>query len=192
MDSGKGAGDGAEVTVSSQEIYSGRVVKLRVDTVRLPDGRTAKREIVEHRGAVAMVALDAQGNVLLVRQYRKPVERSLLEIPAGTLDPGEDPEHCARRELAEETGYRPGRLSRLTGFYSAPGFCSEYLHVFLATELMPVESRPEDDENLELVRAPLADCVRLIRDGDICDAKSIVGILAAQAGWGDGDQRERL
>lgn len=173
-----------EPTVSSRSIYSGRVVKLRVDTVRMPGGHTAQREIVEHPGAVALVALDADGNVLLVRQYRKPAERFLLEIPAGTLAPGEAPEECARRELAEETGYTPGKLVRLAGFYSAPGYCTEYLHVYLATELRPQRAQADVDEDIQVVRLPLAECLRLARAGEICDAKSLVGLLAVQVGWG--------
>ena len=181
---GVGPAHAVEPTVSSRLIYDGRVVKLRVDTVRLPSGQTAQREIVEHRGAVAMVALDVDGNVLLVRQYRKPAERFLLEIPAGTLDPGEAPEACARRELVEETGHEPGRLVPLAGFYSSPGFCTEYLHVYLATDLRPARGHPDVDEEIQLVRLPVAECLRLVRAGDICDAKSIVGLLALQAGWG--------
>lgn len=181
---GTGPADAVEPTISSRQVYQGRVVSLRVDTVRLPDGRTTQREIVEHRGAVALVALDADGNVLLVRQYRKPAERYLLEIPAGTLDPGEAPEACARRELAEETGHEPGKLAPLAGFYSAPGFCAEYLHVYLATDLRPARGHPDVDEEIQLVRLPVAECLRLVRSGEICDAKSIVGLLALQAGWG--------
>ena len=173
-----------EVVLSSELVYSGRVVKLRVDEVRLPNGRVAKREVVDHRGAVALVALDSDGNCLLVRQYRSAVGSVLLEIPAGTLEPGEDPADCARRELAEETGYRPGRLVEILGFYSAPGFCTEYLRVYLATDLVAQRAEADADEDIELVRLPLADCVELIRSGEIRDAKSIVGLLAVQAGWG--------
>lgn len=173
-----------EITISSRRVYDGRVVSLRVDTVRLAGGRTARREIVEHRGAVALVALDPDGNVLLVRQYRKPVERALLEIPAGTLDAGEDPTDCARRELTEETGYSPGRLTPVVGFYSAPGFCTEYLHVFLATDLSPSAAVPDADEEIEVIRLPLDECLRLVREGEIRDAKSIVGLLALAAGLG--------
>ena len=172
-----------EEVLASDEIYSGRVLKLRVDTVRLASGRESKREIVEHRGAVAIVPLDGQGNCLLVRQYRSAVGGDLLEIPAGTLEPGEDPSLCAARELAEETGYRPGRLTPLTGFYSAPGFCTEYLWVYLATDLVRDPRAADDDEEISLVRLPFERCVELVRAGEIRDAKSIVGLLAVQAGW---------
>lgn len=179
-------GEAPEVVLSSDVIYSGRVVKLRVDQVRLSNGRVAKREVVDHRGAVALVALDADGNCLLVRQYRAAVGRVLLEIPAGTLEPDEDPTDCATRELAEETGYRPGRLVELLGFYSAPGFCTEHLWVYLATDLVAERAEADADEEIELVRMPLAECVELIRSGEIRDAKSIAGLLAVQAGWGRG------
>lgn len=166
-----------ERSTASQLIYSGRVIKLRVDDVQLPDGRTTKREIVEHRGAVAIIAIDDSGNVILVRQFRKAVERQLLEIPAGTLEPDEAVDVCARRELEEETGFRARRWERLVSFYTAPGFCNELLHLFLASELSPGPARPESDEHFELVQLPLARCLELIESGDICDAKSIIGLL---------------
>ncbi|GAI22032.1 unnamed protein product, partial [marine sediment metagenome] len=126
-----------EETLSSETIYSGRVVTLRVDEVRLPGGRQTKREVVEHSDCVAIVAVDADDNVLLVRQFRKPVEKDLLEIPAGCIEPGEEPVATARREMREETGYLPRSIKRMGGFYSTPGFCTEYLHLYLATDLVP-------------------------------------------------------
>lgn len=170
-----------EIVLSSQHVYRGRVVDLRVDEVHLPDGSVRKREIVEHRGAVCIVALDDQARVLLVRQHRAPTGGDLLEIPAGTLEPGEDPESCARRELAEETGYRPERLERLLGFYSAPGFCSEYLHLFLATDLVEERRDADDDEQIEVVRVPIAEAVAAAARGDYQDAKTVVGLLAYAA-----------
>jgi len=170
--------DSPEPTVSSELIYKGRIVSLRVDEVRLASGRTRKREIVEHGGAVAIVAVDDQERVLLVRQFRKPVERFLLEIPAGTLEEGEDPDACARRELLEETGHSAERIERLLGFYSAPGFCTEYLHVYLATGLSEGAASPEEDEAIELIREPVSRALELIESGRIQDAKSQVGLLA--------------
>jgi ADP-ribose pyrophosphatase len=167
-----------EPTISSERIYRGRIVSLRVDEVRLASGQTRKREIVEHGGAVAIVAIDDQERVLLVRQFRKPVERSLLEIPAGTLEEGEDPDSCARRELLEETGHTAERVERLFGFYSAPGFCTEYLHLYLATGLSQGAASPEEDESIELVREPVSRALELIESGQIEDAKSQVGLLA--------------
>lgn len=166
-----------ETTLSTQRIYTGKVVGLRIDTVRLPDGRTSQREIVEHGGAVVLVPIDNQGRVLLVRQYRKPVEATLLELPAGGVDPGEAPEQAAVRELREETGYAPGKLEPLGGFYVAPGYTEEYLHLFLATDLRHDPLDPEHDENLQLVPTPLAEALRLIDEGAIRDAKSVAGLL---------------
>jgi len=166
-----------EKTLSSQLIYDGRAVKLRVDTVRMPDGRQTTREIVEHDECVAIVAVDADDNVLLVNQFRKPVEKELLEIPAGGIDTGEDPETTVRRELREETGYMPGKVARLGGFFSTPGFTNEYLYLYLATDLVHSPLHAEDTDNIKLVRVPVAQVPDLITSGDICDAKSIAGLL---------------
>jgi ADP-ribose pyrophosphatase len=166
-----------EKTLSSQLIYAGRAVKLRVDTVQTANGRETTREIVEHSDCIAIVAIDADNNVLLVKQFRKPVEKELLEIPAGGIDPGEDPEAAVRREMREETGYLPRRLERLGGFYSAPGYSSEYLHLYLATDLVPSQLFAEDTEEISLVRVPIAQIPGLISSGKICDAKSIAGLL---------------
>jgi len=166
-----------EKTLASQLVYSGRVVKLRVDTVRLPRGRRTKREVVEHSDCVAIVPIDADDNVLLVKQFRKPVEKELLEIPAGCIEPGEEPITTVRRELREETGYLPMKAERLGGFYSSPGYCTEYLHLYLATDLTLAQLYAEDTENIELIRIPLVQIPGLIASGTICDAKSIVGLL---------------
>ncbi len=166
-----------EKTLSSQIVYDGRAVKLRVDTVQMPGGRKTTREIVEHADCVAIVAIDAEGNVLLVRQFRKPAEKELLEIPAGGIDHGEEPGAAVRRELMEETGYQPERVKRLGGFYSAPGYCSEYLYLYLATGLTPGQLHAEDTESISLVRVPLARIPALVASGSICDAKSIAGLL---------------
>ena len=166
-----------EKTLSSQLIYQGRAVKLRVDTVVRPDGRETTREIVEHSDCVAIVALDGNDNVLLVNQFRKPAEKELLEIPAGGIEPGEDPVATVQRELQEETGYRSGRVERMGGFYSAPGYCTEYLYLYLATELTPSQLYAEDTDEIELVPVPLSQIPELIASGRICDAKSIAGLL---------------
>jgi len=150
-----------------------------VDTVELPSGRKTKREIVEHGGVAAIVVIDSENNVLLVRQYRKPVERVLLEIPAGGMEPGEDALVCARRELEEETGFSAERWEELGFFYTSPGFCSEQMHLYLATELRPAKNAADDDENIELVRVPLTSVPDLIASGEVCDAKSIAGLLIA-------------
>lgn len=167
-----------EKTLSSQLIYEGRAVRLRVDTVRMPSGRETTREIVEHGDCVAIIAIDDEDNVLLVNQFRKPVEKRLLEIPAGGIEPGEEPADCVRRELREETGFLPRRVERLGGFYSSPGYCTEYLHLYLATELVPSPLQAEDSESIRLVRVRLSEVPGLITSGSICDAKSIAGLLA--------------
>ena len=166
-----------EKTLSSRLIYDGQIVKLRVDTARMPGGRETRREIVEHRDCVAIVAIDANDNVLLVNQFRKPVEKELLEIPAGGIDPGEDPVTAVRREMQEETGYLPQKVERLSGFYSTPGYCTEYLHLYLATDLIPSQLYAEDTEGIKLVRVPVSQIPSLIASGKICDAKSIAGLL---------------
>lgn len=166
-----------EKTLSSQLIFDGRAVKLRVDTVQMADGRQTTREIVDHSDCIAVVAIDADNNALLVKQFRKPVEKELLEIPAGGINPGEDPEAAVRRELREETGYLPQKLERLGGFYSAPGYCSEYLYLYLATDLIPSQLFAEDTEEISLVRVPMVQILSLIASGSICDAKSIAGLL---------------
>ena len=167
-----------EKTLSSQLIYEGRAVKLRVDTVQKPDGRETTREIVEHSDCVAIIALDAEDKVLLVNQFRKPTEKELLEIPAGGIEPGEDPVATVQRELQEETGYRPRKVERLGGFYSAPGYCTEYLYLYLATDLTPSQLYAEDTEDIKLVSVLLSQIPDLIASGRICDAKSIAGLYA--------------
>lgn len=166
-----------EKTLSSKRIYEGRSVSLRVDKIELPGGRETTREIVEHRDCVAIVPVDADDNVLLVSQFRHPVEKELLEIPAGGVDTGEDPADAVRREMQEETGYRPEKVEKLGGFYSSPGFCTEYLHLYLATDLTPSQLYAEDTESIRLVRVPIAEIPGLITSGSICDAKSIAGLL---------------
>lgn len=167
-----------ERTLESKRIYQGRQVNLRLDTVVLPSGRSTTREVVEHADCVAIVALDSEDNAILVRQFRKPAQRVLLEIPAGGIEPGEGPIQCALRELEEETGYIAAKLERLGGFYSSPGFCTEFLHLFLATELKKGASGADEDEIIEVVPIPLAQIPNLISSGEICDAKSIAGFFA--------------
>ena len=166
-----------EKTLSSQFIYSGRAVRLRVDTVQMPSGRQTTREVVEHSDCVAIVAIDGDDNVLLVNQYRQPIGKELLEIPAGGIDPGEDAEAAVRREMREETGFLPRRVERLGGFYSSPGFCTEYLYLYLATDLVYSPLQAEDTEIIKLVRMPTSQIPELISTGRISDAKSIAGLL---------------
>jgi ADP-ribose pyrophosphatase len=167
-----------EKTLSSQIIYEGRVVKLRVDTVQTVGGRQTTREIVEHADCVAIIAVDAEDNVLLVKQFRKPVEKELLEIPAGGIDAGEDAEAAVIREMREETGFWPQHVEHLGGFYSAPGYGTEYLYLYLATDLTPSQLYAEDTEAIEVVPVPVNQITELFTSGRICDAKSIAGLLA--------------
>ena len=172
-----------EETLSSELIYEGRAVRLRVDTVRMPGGRETTREIVEHDDCVAIIAVDDENNVLLVEQFRKPVEKKLLEIPAGGIEPGEELEDCVRRELREETGFLPQKVERLGGFYSSPGYSTEYLHFFLATGLVPRPLQAEDSESIRVVRVRLSEVIGLITSGRVCDAKSIAALLFFLERW---------
>ncbi|MFW5692029.1 MAG: NUDIX hydrolase [Chloroflexota bacterium] len=163
----------------TERLYSGRVVTLDLYEVTLPDGMTARREIVQHPGAVAIVAVDDADHVLLVRQYRTAADDILLELPAGTLEPGEDPAVCADRELQEEAGHKPGQLRAIGGIYAAPGYTTEYVHLFIATELKPSRLDADADEFIETVRLPLADALAMIDDGTIQDSKTVAGLLRA-------------
>lgn len=166
-----------EPTIDSRRIYNGRVVGLRVDTVQLADGRVSQRELVEHSASVAIVPLDTEMNVLLVRQYRKAVEQTLLEVTAGGLEDGEAPEDAARRELEEETGYIAGHMEHLASFFMSPGYCNEEMHVFLATEVAAGQPHPESDESIEVVAVPIDSIHEMIQRGEIKDAKSIAALL---------------
>lgn len=166
-----------EKKLSSQQVYRGRAINLHVDTVEKPSSKKTTREVVEHSDCVAVVVVDDQNNVLLVRQFRYPIGKPLLEIPAGGIDPGEEPVDCVRRELQEEIGYLPRKIDRLGGFYSIPGYGTEYLHCYLATDLMPSRLAAEDTEGIELVQVPANQIPQLITSGEICDAKSIAALL---------------
>ncbi|MEJ5252993.1 MAG: NUDIX hydrolase [Chthonomonadetes bacterium] len=166
-----------EEVIRSERIFQGRVVNLRVDTVRLPNGRLSQREIVEHRGAVAIVPMLDDETVLMIKQFRLAANEELLEVPAGTLEPGEAPEVCAARELEEETGYRAGTLRPLFSQYLAPGYSQEILHVFLAQNLERTAQQTEEDENVEVVPMPIGRAVELVLSGEIKDAKTIAALL---------------
>jgi ADP-ribose pyrophosphatase len=164
-------------TIKSEYIYRGRIVTLRLDTIEMPGGRIFNREVVEHHGAVAIVPkLDAD-TLLMVRQFRQAVGQYLLEIPAGTLEKGEEPDICASRELEEEIGYRPEKLKHLFSQYLAPGYSSEVLHVYLGEDLVKTEVHPDDDEEIEIVSVKLSNVEEMILQGEIRDAKSIAALL---------------
>jgi ADP-ribose pyrophosphatase len=170
-----------ETILDTQTIFEGRVVALDVATVRLPSGRTAKRELIRHGGAEAVVPLDDEGNVLMVRQFRLAVNESLLEIPAGGLDaPDEDPRDCAAREMQEEVGYRPGELVSLGKFYVTPGYSSEVIHLFLGLKLEPASLPADDDEYIKIERLPFDQLVEMAYDGRLLDSKTIIALLRAE------------
>ncbi len=168
-----------EEVLASQQVYAGRIVTLRLDTVRLDGGYTTRREIVEHPGSVVIVPFDEQGCVMLVRQFRLAVERELLEIPAGTREPGEDADSCAQRELQEEIGFRAGRLDLLGEVFPTPGYSTERFSLYVATALIPSQRDLEADERIEVVPLPVDDLLRRIDAGEIQDGKTILGTLWA-------------
>ncbi|MEP6636924.1 MAG: NUDIX hydrolase [Acidobacteriota bacterium] len=164
--------------VESVEIYRGRIFDVTVDTVREGDN-IYKREVVHHPGSAVIIPVFADGTVALVRQYRHPAVRYLLEAPAGTLNKGERPEEGAARELEEELGFVANTLEKLSEFYVSPGFCEEKMWVYLATEMTETQQKLEDDENLDVVRLPFAQALEMITDGEIEDAKTIIGLMLA-------------
>jgi ADP-ribose pyrophosphatase len=166
-----------ETVTSTKRIYDGRIINLRLDTVLMPDGKMSQREIVEHRGAVALVPLFADKTVVMVRQFRRPAAAALLEIPAGTRDAQEDIEVTARRELAEEVNLSAGRLVKLFHAYVAPGYSTEVIHIYLALDLTPTDGNTDEDEFLEVVRLPLDEALDKIASGEIIDSKSISALL---------------
>ncbi len=159
-----------------REIYRGRVVNLGVETVTLPNGVTVELEVIRHQGASAVVPLQEDGTVLLIRQYRHAAGGFIYEIPAGKLDPGENPLECAKRELEEETGRRAECLRHLVTFFTTPGFTDEIIHIYLATGLTPGTQHLEHDEVLEVVEMPLGQAIQRIADGTIRDGKTIIGL----------------
>jgi len=168
-----------EPTIESKDIYQGRIIKLRVDTVQLPSGRTTTREIVEHEDAVCVVPIDESNNVLMVRQYRKAAQLNLLEVPAGGVEAGETPDETVLRELQEEVSVTSGSLRRLSGFWVSPGWATEFMHAYLATDLTPASLPADDDEYISVERVPLDSIPGLIESGEIQDSKSIASLLLA-------------
>jgi len=171
--------NGYKIT-GSRTIYSGSILTLRVDDLRMPSGRVVEREVVTHGGAVGIIPLTDKNEIILVTQYRHPVGVSLKEIPAGKLEPGETPEECARRELIEEIGYAPGRLVRLTTFYTTPGYSSEVFHLFIADNLTLETSDVTEEEIESVERLSIAEVVRQIAAGVIEDGKTIAAVGMAK------------
>ncbi|GAB1420114.1 ADP-ribose pyrophosphatase [Anaerolineales bacterium] len=174
-----------EKIISSKSIYEGRIVHLSVATVQLPNGQQSTREIVKHPGAVAIVALTESQQILMVKQFRLAANQVMLELPAGTLEPDEDPLQCAIRELQEETGYKPGSIEPMGGVFVAPGYTTEFIHFFLATNLVESVLEMDDDEFIELIAIDYQQVLAMIESHKIQDAKTIAAILkvAHKFGW---------
>ena len=172
--------DLTEKTLSSEKIYDGAIIHVRRDRVLLPNGHTSTREIVEHPGGVGILALEADGTVWCVRQYRYPFSRTLLEVPAGKLEPGEAPELAAARELSEETGLTAGRLQYLGANYTSPGYSEEVLHIYLARDLHRGAAHLDPGEFLNVERHPLEELVQMALNGELCDGKTTVALLKTQ------------
>jgi ADP-ribose pyrophosphatase len=169
------------VKLGSQRVYSGRVLDLDVDTVRFPDGSVGELEMIRHSGASAVVPVvagtAADPEILLIRQFRHAADGPIWEVPAGRLDPGETPAACAHRELAEEAGFRAGRLERLTTIFTTPGFTDERIHLFVARDLVPTPHHREPDEFIETHQLPLTRALEMIRSGEIIDGKTAISLL---------------
>ncbi|UOF92926.1 NUDIX hydrolase [Fodinisporobacter ferrooxydans] len=163
-----------EKTLESKRIFDGKVISLDLLTVRLPNGREATREVVKHPGAVAVLAVTEEGKIVFVRQYRKAIERVSLEIPAGKLEPGEDPFEAAQRELQEETGYRAQEWQHLHSFFTSPGFADEIMHVYVAKQLEKTQANPDDDEFLQVLEADAVQILLWLQQQAIIDAKTLV------------------
>ncbi len=166
----------------SEQVFNGRILKVYKDTVALDNGRTVTREVIRHQGASAVLPLTEEGDVLLVRQFRYALGRDILEIPAGLKEPGEAPEDCARREMEEETGYRPGTVTHLFDSYSSPGYCTECVSIYLARDLTKTSQHLDPDEDVTVVRMPLEEAVALVLSGEIVDGKTVAALMAAASG----------
>ncbi|MBP0724309.1 NUDIX hydrolase [Bacillus sp. RG28] len=171
-----------EKTISEEKIFEGRVISLFYQQVELPNGKTSTREIVKHPGAVAIIPVTDEGKIVLVDQYRKPMERVLLEIPAGKLEKGEEPLRTAIRELEEETGYEAAEWNHIQSFYTSPGFADEYIHIYLATGLRKKENSAslDEDEFVEVRELSLEECLSELQKGAIHDAKTCFAIQYLQ------------
>lgn len=169
-----------EKTLQIETIFKGEIISLEKMVVKLPNGNIASREIVRHPGATVIVPITDDGYVIMVKQFRKPIEQVTLEMPAGKLDIGEDPLECARRELEEETGYSAEKMELVFSFYSTPGFCDEKMYVYVATKLKAGECKPDQDEFVSVEKVKINQLIKMIYEGNaITDAKSIIGAFVA-------------
>jgi ADP-ribose pyrophosphatase len=166
-------------TISSDVVFQGKAFNVHRDQVRLPDGQVVRMDIVEHVGAVTILPVDDEGRIWFVRQYRHATGKALLELPAGMLEPDELPEACARREIREETGMAAGQIEKLGEFYLAPGYSTEYMHVYLAQQLHPSPLPGDQDEFLSVEQIPLEQVFELVKRGELQDAKSLAALLLA-------------
>lgn len=166
-----------EITVKSEKIFEGKIVNLRIDTVELENQKYAKREIVEHKNASAIIAINEKNEILLVRQYRKAVEDFIYEIPAGIINIAEEPEECALRELKEETGYIADKISQIYEFYSSPGFTNEKIYLFKAENLTFSSTKFDEDEFIETIPVGKEEVKKMMETGRIMDSKTLVGLL---------------
>ena len=166
-----------EKTIESDVIYKGQILTLRKDKVHVRDGKTAYREIIEHRGAVAILPITNEGKVILVEQYRKAAEKSLIEIPAGKMEGGEDPLETAKRELEEETGYQAENIEFMTKIYPAVGYSGEKIYIYRATGLKKGKTNFDEDEDIETIEMPIEEITKLVLAGKIEDSKTIIAIL---------------
>jgi ADP-ribose pyrophosphatase len=171
-----------EKTISTEKIYQGKIIDLQVDEVTLPNGKTSKRELIKHPGAVAVIALTPEGKLVMVEQYRKALEKSIVEIPAGKLEPGEEPIITAARELEEETGYGCEKLEHLISFYTSPGFADELVHLYAAKNIKRLEEAREldEDEFVELLEVTVEEASVLIKEKKIHDAKTAYAVQYLQ------------
>jgi ADP-ribose pyrophosphatase len=167
-------------TLERKTVFRGKVVRLYVDRVKLPNGQEAEREVIEHSGAVGMVAVDDEGWTYLVRQFRHAAGQELIEIPAGKLSPGEEPFETAQRELMEEIGFKAHDWLELSSFYTSPGFTNEMLYLYLARQLEGAQAKPDEDEFLEVIHLPLSEALAMVSGDRIRDAKSVAGLALAQ------------
>ena len=166
-----------ETTISSDLIYTGKNIQLRVDTVEVPNKGYQKREIIEHKAVVAIIAITSYNKIVLVKQYRKAVEKELYELPAGKIESGETPLDTAIRELKEETGYTARNLKLIHKYYTTPGFSNQMIFIYLAENLMPGEKQLEDDEFLDVYELDMDKAYNMILTNEICDSKTIIGLL---------------
>jgi ADP-ribose pyrophosphatase len=171
-----------EKTIAKEKIFSGKVIEVYVEDVELPNGKTSKREVVKHPGAVAVIPVTNEGKIVLVRQYRKAMERVLVEIPAGKLEKGEEPLATAHRELEEETGYRCGSMRHIVSFYTSPGFADELIHLYVAENLSKMENSAslDEDEFVDVLEVTLEEALELLERQEIYDAKTAYALQYLQ------------